>query len=108
MTRISPTKDGGFSTGFHTNEITDEQQRANMVNMYNKFGWLVFASQDIYEIPAEPPKKESSPKTPSQRLRGVLFRLYEHRGSPGTFDDFYERQYEAIIERIKKELPERP
>ena len=43
-------------------------------------------------------------KTPSQRLRGCLFRLYEQRGKNGDFEIFYRAQMERIIDAVKNKL----
>lgn len=43
-------------------------------------------------------------KSPSQRLRAVLFVLWEQRGSKGEFEEFYKESIERVIKRIKEEL----
>jgi hypothetical protein len=43
-------------------------------------------------------------KSPSQRLRDVLYVLWEHRGSKGDFEQFYIASIEKVINRIKEEL----
>ncbi len=106
MTRISPTKDGGFNLGFHTNEITDVDERSNTLAMYDKFGWLVFADHAVNEIPREMPDREAGAKTQSERIRAVLFRLYEHKKPKESFEEFYNKMTEAYITRIKEELPQ--
>ncbi len=108
MTRISPTKDGGFSMGFHTNEVTDDKERANMLSMYNTFGWLLFASESIYEVPLERPDRMAGQKSQSERIRAVLFLLWEAKyKDKEDREAFYNRMTEAFINKIKEELPER-
>lgn len=46
-------------------------------------------------------------KSISQRMRDVLYRLWEFHGSTGSFNDYYNNQGEAIISQLKKRLPER-
>ncbi len=43
-------------------------------------------------------------KTPSQRVRGCLFILWEKEGRPDTFENFYSRKMEMIIEWLKQKL----
>lgn len=43
-------------------------------------------------------------KTPSQRLRHVLYRLWEHEGSEESFNDFYVDRMEKLINNIKDRL----
>jgi len=43
-------------------------------------------------------------KTPSQRLRAVLFVQFKQTKMPGEFEDFYRRQIERMIDDIKSQL----
>jgi hypothetical protein len=43
-------------------------------------------------------------KKPSQRLRAVLYVLWEQRGKQGEFNDFYRTQMEKVIEAVKSKL----
>lgn len=43
-------------------------------------------------------------KSKSQRLRAVLFRVWEQSGIPIEFDDFYNTEMEKIIEHFKTKL----
>jgi hypothetical protein len=44
-------------------------------------------------------------KTPAQRMRGVLYRIYEvNQDGYNSFAEYYNFRMEQIIERLKKEL----
>lgn len=43
-------------------------------------------------------------KSSAQRLRAVLYRLWEKRGRNGEFEKYYQTSMEKFINRIKKEL----
>jgi DNA primase catalytic subunit len=43
-------------------------------------------------------------KTPSQRLRSVIFILWKQKGSKGIFDNFYRTVMEAAINKVKDKL----
>ena len=43
-------------------------------------------------------------KTPSQRLRSVLFVYYEQAGIKGKFDSFYRQSLEKFIDQVKEKL----
>lgn len=43
-------------------------------------------------------------KTQSQKMRAVIFILWEQKGSKGNFEDFYFRYTELIINKIKEKL----
>jgi len=49
-------------------------------------------------------KGEFDHKSPSQRLRGVLFVMFKQKSVPGEFEDFYRKEMETVINRYKKEL----
>lgn len=47
---------------------------------------------------------EAEEKTPSQKLRAVLFVWHRQLGVKESFRDFYERQISLLIEKIKQKL----
>ena len=64
----------------------------------------VFGVAPELHVPSDhPPKK---PKTPSQVLRAVLFRLWEREVGPKRedFEDYYRRAMERIINAEKGKL----
>lgn len=101
LTRIAFLKDGGLSLGFSTNELTNED-KIIASQFYNTFGYVLFKPNQFTEdeIPqAEAPNDDD--KTPAQRLRAVLYVLYEQGGKKGSWDDFYRRNMEKAIQRVK-------
>ena len=44
-------------------------------------------------------------KTPSERLRNVLYCLFMEKKPPEIFDDFYRREVEKMIQTVKVQLP---
>lgn len=100
-------KDGGLSLRFTTNEVDFEEIRP-IHNAKNMFGELEFrpemASGDVVTIDTD-----LEPKSKSERLRGVLWRLLEFRldRKPDSteFTEFYNKELEKIIEHYKTKLP---
>ena len=43
-------------------------------------------------------------KSPSQRLRGALYYLYELSDTKETFDEYYERYIEYFIKTVSNEV----
>lgn len=95
--------DGGMSLGFHTKEV-DAEEKLQILNFFNQTGWLMFSEDQIQDT--EIPTKDSDfdGKTPSQRLRGVLFVLWKRLGQKGDFEQFYKEKMEAFINLIKNKL----
>ena len=85
----------------HTPEDLLEVLKSN-----NKIGWFVFSESKLEQtdIP-ETPVEFKGDKSPSQRLRGVLYKYWElNTGKQKTFEDFYKSQMEKFIETIKEKI----
>ena len=70
-----------------------------------QFGWFLFRPNQWAE--GEMPKQDADleGKTPSQRLRAVLFVLHQQRGGQSQdFPAFYANSMTSIIETIKAKL----
>lgn len=53
-------------------------------------------------------KNEASSKTPSERLRAILFVEYRHLKPDQSFAEFYTKTMDAICEERKAMLPKTP
>jgi hypothetical protein len=104
LSRIGFTKDGGLSLGFHTNELTAADKVIASEYM-GKFGWLLFKESQYTEsdVPTDDPPSDED-KTPSQRLRAVLYVLWQQKDSKESFELFYRDQLERAISRVKRLL----
>jgi hypothetical protein len=95
---------------FETNELTPETM-ANIHYSLYKIGFLAFApdaltTQELDEIDKIKVDFDDTGKTPSQRLRGVLYRNWEIAPEGyKIFNDFYNAKYEIMINHWKKKLP---
>lgn len=105
--RVSTKSDGSLSLTFSTPELTAEEStvlfklaRINLTMRLTPLG-------EALEAPVEV-KSELSTKTPSTRLRGVLFVLWKQQSDFGkmnqTFELFYSDAMERIINDIKSQL----
>ncbi|MEK6885165.1 MAG: hypothetical protein AABY22_36375 [Nanoarchaeota archaeon] len=104
LSRISYTKDGGLSIGFSTQEMSPEDKLI-VTELYQTFGWLAFKenSIDVFDMPKE--DAEDKNKTPSKRLRSVLYVLSQQQGVPKEkFELFYREKMEKIIDWAKSKL----
>lgn len=90
-----------------TQENLTDDAKARLFEMHNKLGWFTFS---VHQIEAEslvdlPPLKTDSTKTPSQRLRSVIYRLWEQDNhGHDVFDNFYIWYMEKLIEMIRGKL----
>lgn len=104
--RVSTRKDRTLGIGISTQEL-DSVEKVQVLDMVGQFGWFCFSTNAIDEkdIPKEDAVGDG--KTPSQRLRGVIYCYYEQLGGrdkKGDFEVFYRRQMDAIIDKYKSKL----
>ena len=91
-----------------TQENVSPEAMKRIFEWHNQLGWFLFAirqieAQDMLDLPELKPTDES--KTPSQRLRAVLYRLYEQDSEQfKEFDGYYRFKMEKIIEHLKQKL----
>lgn len=105
---VSTLKDGGLSVRLHTQELATTE-KTTVLEQQGKFGWFLFAEQefDENELELEQIRKDTGGKTPSQRLRAVLYIAYQQSGQHDkTFEQYYLQQMERFINRVKGALDE--
>ncbi len=107
--KVETTADRGVKLTIYTQEI-DAEAAASLFSLKDKYGYFVFketeiTDEDVSGLPDFKPEFKSQ-KTPSERLRGVLYRLWEAKGKPGAFDPWYAARMEDLIDHYKKQLPE--
>jgi hypothetical protein len=104
--KVSTLKDKGLKITLETAELS-AQEKAEVFNLMDKAIWGAFAETEIraedLNIPDFVPT-EKKDKTPSARLRAVLFRYWEQHPQTDYFDTFYKKQIERIIDNIKSKL----
>ena len=90
-----------------TQEIVNPDNLHTLFTLNEKVGYFTFSSHQIEpdDILDLPPIKVESKKTPSERLRGVIFRLWEKDNNGyDDFNLFYQFYMEKLIERLKERL----
>lgn len=104
---VRTLKDGGLKITIETQELHSDEKTI-LFDFANKQIWALFKAiepraEEIDII--EPATEFKSDKSPSQRLRAVLFRYYEQNYSnQKTFNEFYAQIMEKIINRYKDKL----
>ena len=95
--------DGSLGLSCSTPELTVEEKVAFM-ELQNKN--LVALFEPLDETPTEvhQVKSEINQKTPSQRLRAVMFLLWRQSGNTDDFENFYRNSMEKIIDALKAKL----
>lgn len=91
---------------FETRELTG-LEIAILADSRQTEGWLLYSSKDDIkesDIPDEKPDAMLGQKTQAQRLRGVIYRLWEQNGKKGNSEDYYKKIMESLIEQVKDKL----
>lgn len=103
---ISTRSDGSLSLRFSTLELSPEHT-IPLLELRNQNLLMTLSPTDSHEPPQEI-VAEKDAKTPSQRLRSVLYVLWcsLDEKSRGTFNQFYDIKMEKIIIWIKDKLPQ--
>lgn len=106
LSGIRTRNDGSISLTLATPELEAEDITA-FASLRNKN--LKILIQPVDDEPAELKeiKGQFDTKTPSQRLRAVLYVLWKEADGTGEFEDFYRRRMNSIIDKIKEKFPDR-
>ena len=117
--KVSTLADGSLRVYLGTPELANETM-VNLFRLIKKPGFVLISTNAINQDQIDAVEKattntEFSEKTPSQRMRGVLYKLWEKtqpktmNGDSGQmeyvdFDLFYKRQMNKIIDHFKTKL----
>ncbi len=116
--KVSTLADGSLRVYVGTPELSSETM-VNVFSLIKKPGFVLISANAINQDQIDAVEKattnaEFSEKTPSQRMRGVLYKIWE-KTQPKTmngngemeyvdFDLFYKRQMNKIIDHFKTKL----
>jgi len=88
-----------------TRELTQEEREIILeAGVNDDMGWVMWApnKMQVEDLPKEPATDDI--KTPSKRLRDVLYILYKQEGSHGDFELFYRERMGKLTDMIKTKL----
>ena len=105
VTSIRSRVDGSLGLGITTPELLTEEKVA-LMDLQNVLAEMIIMPKDEKDVDMLEVKKELIHKSPSQRLRSVIFLLWKQTNEEQPFDVFYAGSMERIIEHLKTKLPE--
>jgi len=102
MTGLRAKVDRSLGITLNTPELTS-QEKAEFMELQSV---NLTVTLEPLDEPTEEYKidKEIETKTPSQRIRSVLYVYWQQQGSDGDFNDFYRTQMEKFINVVKTKL----
>ncbi len=106
MGMVNSRVDGSVLFRVITPELTIDQ-RATLLSFHGKNARVMVEPLDVATDGLDEVTTEMDVKTPAQRLRAVIFVHWKSCADPQSFESFYHRQMDKIIEGYKaKNLPE--
>lgn len=90
---------------FETGEMSGNDV-AILSDMRQAIGWLLFSENDIEEAPEEQANPDLSTKSPSERLRNVLYVHWKQSKKEAypSFSVYYDVAMERLIDTVKSWL----
>lgn len=110
--KLETMSDGGIRIVMDTQEITNPEDLSKLFRLKkNAVGWLLFKPTELVkeDIPEYDPASFEEEKTPSQRLRAVMYVYHKQvlKRPDSEFDGYYRKYYEDRISSFKEKLPPR-
>lgn len=103
---VTKKKDGTLSIKLGTQEMTAEET-SKIFDFGNQQIWTAFSNTSLtpndIKLPDFTPEFKGE-KSPSQRLKAVVYRLWETTDKKKTSEEFYRDYMEKIIDHIKSKL----
>lgn len=104
LTSASTRSDGSLGLRFSTPELGSSEKTTVFELLNQNLKVLIQPTSEAPESLVEV-KSSLGFKTPGQRLRAVLFIAFQQQKPPDqTFDEFYVRYMEQVIDRVKASL----
>ena len=103
---LSTRMDKSVKIVLSTQELTGEAA-ASLFGIRNQECFCAFFPSEVKLSDIEVPKEEPEfpgQKSPSHRLRNVLYRVWEQQGKQGDFETWRTGEMERIIEHYKSKL----
>jgi hypothetical protein len=109
LTGAATRADGSLSLRFATCELTADEKAA-LMELQNRNLKVLLQPQDEAPEGIKEIKGQFDKKSPSLRMRNTLFCLWKYLTEQGkieiSFETFYLREVERLINSIKDQLPE--
>lgn len=101
--RINSRKDGSWVVTLELQEMPDSNQRAELTGLLNQYIKILLSKEGISseaQKAVEELELKDQGKTQSQKLRNVIYRIWEGK-EEGEFDEFYKSFMQKIINGLK-------
>ncbi len=104
---MSTKTDGSVKGWWETRELSGTDV-AQLFDLRNTEAYMILAPNEIKEEDVKLPSERADPavgtKTPSQRLRNVLYRVWQQSSGGTDFESYYRIKIEQLIDKFKEKL----
>lgn len=104
LQEVKTMADRTYKVVFRTNELPSTDAGILMGLVHDE-GYCLFSSSPLKEedVPEGKPEFRDG-KSPSQRLRNVIYVYWEQQGKPEDFEEFRKKKMEMLIDFVKSKL----
>lgn len=99
--------DGSIKISLETRDLGADHA-AKLFSLRNQEAWILLQPNEIKEedvkLPNEKADTSLGTKTPSQRMRAIIYRLWEQSRSGTDFESFYRITMEKMNDQLKEKL----
>jgi len=109
VNKVATLSDGSVSINIHTQELNDDTM-TRIFALRKKPGMVLISSEEVTQEEADEVEKFTinndigKTKSSSQRLRAVLYRVWESGDQRIDFTIWYEANMERIIDKYKSKI----
>lgn len=106
FSKVTSRVDKSYKLEFETRELSGNDA-STLLGLLQQEGYLLYSpNNDITEkdIPDEKADTMTGRKTQAQRLRAVIYRIWESKGSNGSFETYYQSYMEKVIDQLKEKI----
>jgi hypothetical protein len=103
ITSIRSRKDRSISYSVETPELS-HQEKALFFELQNLNVVISILPKDELEAPEYKVEKDIDQKSPSSRMRNVIYILYKQSGDNRDFELYYKNTMEVLIQKLKEKI----
>jgi hypothetical protein len=103
ITSIRSKKDRSISYSVDSPEL-NSSEKALFFELQNLNIVITITPKDEPEAPRQEINTDLEQKTPSQRLRNVIYILYQQSGQTTDFELYYKNTMEVLIQKLKDKI----
>lgn len=100
---VRSRRDGSLGISMETPELSIED-KVEVMKLHGQVLDARFRPVDSPDVPEHKVNADLNQKSPSQRLRACLYILHQQSGVKESFEDFYNKKMEQIIDAVKGKL----